>query len=123
MHRFTYGKIQVAYDIFCSVMFLLPYFHFDVAHFPCFPVCLCLFRCSFLLLGSAEGMILGGADLLGLPLFLLGGTWPFAIFSSFAFLSCVALARTAAPLCNTRWFDTSCFGAKHFITFTACEHG
>ena len=96
MHLIAYDKSQVTYDIFHSLICLLPYFPFDLLVFPVgFPH----------FVGSAEGMIFGGADLLGLPLLLLGGTWPFAILASLAFLCFFALARTAAPLCNTMWLD------------------
>ena len=98
MRLVTYDKIWFAYDKFCNVTCLVPYCPFGFLPFPVgFP--------GFFLACSAEGMIFGGADLLGLPLLLLGGTGPFAIFASLACLSFLALAKTARPLCKTKWLD------------------
>ena len=70
MHLVTYDKIQFAYDKFHNITCLVPYCPFGFlpfpVGFPSFP--------DFFLAYSTEGMIFGGADLLGLPLLLLGGT-------------------------------------------------
>ena len=87
MRTCTYDKLQSHITI--SVAFSVNLLYFDVP----FPLPL-----AGLGLGDAEGMIFGGADLDGLPLFLLGGTLPEAIFLSLASLNLLALANTSAPL-------------------------
>ena len=82
---YTYDKLQLHITI--SVPFsvnLLYFFPFPfgfgfVVPYP-FPL-------AGLGSGDAEGMIFGGADLDGLPLFLLGGTLPEAIFLFLASLN------------------------------------
>ena len=94
MCTYAYDKLQSHITI--SVAFsvnLLYFFPFPFGFVVPFP-----FPLAGLGSGDAEGMIFGGADLDGLPLFLLGGTLPEAIFLSLASLNLLALANTSAPL-------------------------
>ena len=95
-HNLSHDKLQshitisVAFSVKLLYFFPFPFGFGFVVPFP--------FHLACLGLGDAHRMIFGGADLDGLPLFLLGGTSPEAIFLSLASLNLLALANTSAPL-------------------------